>query len=40
MSGFVLGAIAGVVFKVLVPMPAIDDRIRAAWAWLWSKVSG
>jgi hypothetical protein len=36
---FLLGAAAGIVVKVLVPMPWLDDKVRRGWAWLGSKIA-
>ncbi len=39
MTYFIFGVAAGIVFKVLVPIPMLDDRIRAGWRWLADKVT-
>lgn len=38
MTWLIIGFVAGAVFKVLVPWPAADDKVREAWAWGWAKV--
>lgn len=37
MTAFLLGVALGAIAKTLLPIPAFDDRVRAAWRWLWSK---
>lgn len=37
MTTLILGAAIGIVLKILVPMPFLDDPVRAAWAWIASK---
>lgn len=39
MTMLIIGAAIGAIAKTLLPMPALDDRVRAAWRWAWSKVS-
>jgi hypothetical protein len=39
MTPLILGVAIGLVLKVLVPMPWLDDPVRKGWAWVWSKVS-
>ena len=34
----ILTFIGGCVFKTLVPMPSIDDKVRAGYAWVAEKV--
>lgn len=40
MSTLLLGFVAGVVVKILVPMPWADDPVRRGWAWLRDKIVG
>lgn len=40
MFTFLFGAAAGVVAKILIPMPVLDDPVRAAWRWVKGKVAG
>lgn len=37
-SSFLAGLAVGVVLKVLVPMPFVDDRVRAGYRWMVSKL--
>jgi hypothetical protein len=30
----------GIVLKILVPMPFLDDPVRSAWRWAKNKVKG
>lgn len=38
MTGYLIAAAIGAVAKTLLPVPAFDDRVRAAWRWAWSKI--
>lgn len=44
MIGFLLtqlsGIAIGIVLKILVPMPFLDDPVRAGWRWLKGKIAG
>jgi len=40
MTTFLLGCAAGVVAKILIPMPWADDPVRRGWAWLRYKITG
>lgn len=40
MTTIVITAVLSVIAKTLLPMPPIDDRVRAVWAWAWKKVAG
>lgn len=35
-----LGIATGIVLKILVPMPFLDDPVRNAYAWVYAKVTG
>ncbi len=35
-----LGIAAGIVIKILVPMPFLDDPVRQAWSWAWKNSIG
>ena len=35
-----LGIAVGIVLKILVPMPFLDDPVRKGWAWVWAKTGG
>jgi hypothetical protein len=35
-----LGIAVGVALKILVPMPFLDDKVRAAYAWVARKIAG
>ncbi len=37
---FLFWIAVGIVIKVLIPMPFLDDPIRAGWGWLRDKVRG
>jgi len=37
MITFLIGVAAGVVLKILVPMPFLDDHVRDVWRWLKSR---
>lgn len=39
MTTLLIGAALGALAKTLLPIPAFDDRVRAAWRWAWSKVT-
>lgn len=39
MIPILIGVAIGAIGKTLLPMPALDDRVRAAWRWLWAKVT-
>lgn len=39
MTTFLIAAALGAFIKTLIPLPAFDDRVRAAWRWAWSKIS-
>lgn len=38
MTWFILGIVVGAIGKTLLPIPAFDDRVRAGWRWLASKI--
>lgn len=40
MTGLIIGVAAGIVVKILVPMPFLDDPVRNAWAFVYGKVTG
>jgi len=40
MAALIFGVAAGVVLKILVPMPFLDDPVRGAWAFVYGKVTG
>lgn len=39
MTTLLIGAAVGAIAKTLLPMPALDDRVRAAWRWVWNKIA-
>ncbi len=39
MTTFIIAAAIGAIVKTLLPWPAMDDRVRAAWRWAWSKIT-
>lgn len=36
----ILGILAGVILKTLVPMPFLDTPIKDGWAWVWRNTAG
>ena len=40
MTTLLIGFAGGIVVKTLVPMPAVDDRIRAGWRRIVQRTSG
>ena len=38
-ADLILGICIGIVLKILIPMPGIDDPVRRAWGWVYSKIS-
>ncbi len=38
MTTLIIGAAIGAVAKTLLPIPAFDDRVRAAWRWVIGKI--
>lgn len=35
-----LGLAAGIVLKILVPLPFLDQPVKDAYAWVYAKVTG
>ncbi len=35
-----LGIVTGIVLKILVPLPFLDDPVRRGWAWVWKNTAG
>ena len=40
MTGYLIAAAVGALVKTLLPYPAADDRVRAAWRWFHTWLDG
>ena len=39
MTSLLIAAAIGAIIKTLLPVPAFDDRARAAWRWVRAKIT-
>lgn len=35
---FIFWILVGAIGKTLLPMPAMDDKVRELWRWGWGKI--